>query len=112
MKRYGSIILAQPARLEEYKRLHADVWPEVLRVIEQANIRNYSIYHRQLDDGQHCLFSYFEYSGGNFAADMAALAAHPVTQRWWALCVPCLIPLASRGPGEIWAGMEELFHQD
>ncbi len=31
-------------RLDEYKRLHAEVWPEVLDALKQAGIRDYSLY--------------------------------------------------------------------
>lgn len=112
MKRIGSVIRLREEKLEEYKRLHAAVWPDVLKMIRQSHIRNYSIYLRRLDDGKHYLFSYFEYTGSDFAADMAKIAADPVTQQWWAVCKPCQQPLASRGPDEWWADMEEVFHQD
>jgi L-rhamnose mutarotase len=58
------------------------------------------------------LFSYFEYVGRDFSADMAKMAADPVTQQWWELCIPCQKPLADRKDGEWWASMEEVFHQD
>jgi L-rhamnose mutarotase len=105
MKRYGSVIRVAPGKLEEYKKLHAAAWPGVLRMISACNIRNYSIYHK---DGW--LFSYFEYIGDNYEADMAGMAADPETQRWWAVCKPCQEPLPTRGEGEWWAEMEELFH--
>lgn len=105
MKRYGSIIKVAPGKLEEYKKLHAAAWPGVLRMISACNIRNYSIYHK---DGW--LFSYFEYAGDNYEADMAKMAADPETQRWWAVCKPCHDPLPTRKEGEWWAEMEELFH--
>jgi L-rhamnose mutarotase len=112
MTRYGMVLGLRPEKLEEYKQLHAAVWPDVLRMIRECHIRNYSIYLRQLDDGRHYLFSYFEYTGADFAADMAKMAADPTTQRWWAVCQPCQQPLDHRGPGEWWAGMEEVFHLD
>ena len=112
MKRYGSVIGLRPEKIEEYKKLHAAVWPDVLKMIHQCHIRNYSIYLRQLDDGRHYLFSYFEYMGNDFEADMAKMAADPTTQRWWAVCKPCQQPLDNRAPGEWWAGMEKVFHQD
>ena len=46
-------------------------------MIRQCHIRNYSIYLRRFDDGQYYLFSYFEYCGDNYAADMAKMAADP-----------------------------------
>ncbi len=112
MKRYGMVIGLRPEKIDEYKRLHAAVWPDVLKMIKQCQIQNYSIYLRKLDDGQSYLFSYFEYVGNNFAADMANMAADPTTQRWWSFCQPCQKPLAGRAPEEWWAEMEEVFHQD
>ena len=112
MTRYGMVIRLNPDKIAEYKRLHAAVWPDVLKMIHECNIRKYSIYLRQLDDGQHYLFSYFEYIGADFAADMAKMAADPTTQKWWDCCKPCQVPLANRKPGEWWANMEEVFHCD
>jgi len=112
MKRYGSVVGLRPEKLDEYVRLHAAVWPDVLNRIRACNIRNYSIYLRRLPDGCHYLFSYFEYVGDDFAADMAKMAADPTTQQWWDVCKPCHAPLADRATGEWWASMDEVFHQD
>lgn len=105
MKRYGMVIKVRPEKLEEYKHLHANVWQGVLKMITECHIRNYSIYYK---DG--FLFSYFEYHGDDFEGDMAKMAADPTTQRWWERCKPCQEPLETRGPGEWWANMEEVFH--
>ena len=105
MKRYGMVIGVRPEKLEEYKRLHRAVWPGVLSKIRECNIRNYSIF---LKDGR--LYSYFEYHGTDFAADMAKMATDSLTQEWWACCKPCQEPLATRAEGEWWSSMEEVFH--
>ena len=107
MKRYGSVIRVWPEKLDEYKKLHAAVWPDVLKMITACNIHDYSIYHK---DGW--LFSYFEYTGTDFKADMAKMAADPLTQKWWDVCKPCQAPLATRKPDEWWADMEQVFHCD
>ncbi len=112
MKRYAMIIGLRAERLEEYKTPPAAVGPDVLKRIKACHIQNYSIYLRQLDDGRHYLFSYLEYTGTDFAADMAEMAADPATQRWWDICKPCQQPLASRSPDDWWAGMTEVFHLD
>ncbi len=112
MTRYGMVIGLRPEKVAEYKKLHAAAWPDVLRMIHECHIRNYSIYLRQLENGRHYLFSYFEYVGDDFDADMAKMAADPTTQKWWALCKPCQEPLENRAPGEWWTGMEEVFHFD
>jgi L-rhamnose mutarotase len=100
------------SKVRQYKELHAAVWPDVLKMIKRCHFRNYSIYLRKLPGGRHYLFSYFEYTGRDFAADAARMAADPTTQKWWALCMPCQAPLANRAKGEWWADMEEVFHQD
>ena len=112
MQRFGSVIEVRAEKLDEYKRLHAAVWPDVLNQISRSHIRNYSIFLRMLPDGRHYLFSYFEYTGENFAADMATMAGDPVTKKWWDVCGPCQLPLADRAKGEWWASMEEVFHHD
>src|ERR1039458_2110178 len=109
MKRYGSVILLRPEKVSEYIRLHAAVWPEVLKMIKACHIQNYSIYLRKLADGRHYLFSYFEYTGKDFAGDSKRISDDPVTQRWWAECVPCLELLPDRAPDEIWSPMAEVF---
>ena len=112
MKRYGSVIGLRAEKLEEYKRLHAAVWPKVLQMIKDCHIQNYSIFLRRLPDGKHYLFSYFEYAGQDYAADMAKMAADPTTQEWWKHCIPCQEPLEDRAKSEWWATMEEVFHTD
>jgi len=112
VRRYGSVIGVRPEKLDDYRKLHAAVWPDVARMVRQCNIRNYSIYLRKLPDGNYYLFSYFEYVGDDFKADMDRLAADPTVQKWWKVTDPCQKPLEDRRPGEWWASMDEVFHQD
>ncbi len=107
MKRYGMVLGVRPERLEEYKEAHRHVWPEILAMIRGCNIRNYSIYYK---DGM--LFSYYEYVGDDYDADMARMAADPKMQEWWAWMEPMQVPLETRSEGEWWAEMEEVFHAD
>lgn len=108
MKRFGWVAQIKPDRYAEYKRLHAEVWPDVLKMISACNLRNYSIYHK---DG--ALFTYVEYVGEDFAADMAQMTADPTTRKWWALVVPMFENADERIPGGgVWIDMEEIFHLD
>lgn len=109
MKRVGTMIGIRPDQIAEYKTLHAEVWPTVLAKIRECNIANYSIFLREPEN---VMFSYFEYVGSDYEADMARMAADPETQRWWAICGPKQAPLETRAKGEWWAGMEEVFHVD
>ena len=105
--RVGQAIRVLPDRIEEYERLHAEPWPGVLATLGAANVHNYSIFrHGDL------LFAYFEYTGDDFAADMARIAADPVTQAWWKLTDAMQEPLPGRGEGEWWLTLPEVFHTD
>jgi L-rhamnose mutarotase len=111
VQRYGMITGLKPDKVDEYKDLHANPWPGVLKTIRECNIRNYSIYLVELD-GDLYLFSYFEYIGDDFDADMAKMARDPVTQEWWSRTDPCQIPLPGLEQGKIWKRIEEVFHCD
>ncbi len=107
MKRFGQVIGVKPEHFETYKKHHAEVWPEILMMITECNICNYSIFHK---DG--LLFAYMEYIGDDFDADMKKMAANPKTQQWWAIMEPMQQPVENRKQGEWWATMEEVFHLD
>jgi len=111
-QRYGAVVGVKPEMVARYCELHAAVWHDVLAILQRNHVSNYSIYLRKLADGRPYLFSYLEYTGSDYAADMARVAAEPVTQRWWAECVPCLDLLPDRAPDEIWSPMTEVFHLD
>ncbi len=107
MKRFASLIALRPEKQEEYLELHRAVWPGVLETLKRAHVSNYSIFLR---DGM--LFSYLEYHGEDFEADMAAIAADQTTQAWWKLTNPCQQRLGTAAAGEWWAPAEEVFHLD
>nr|WP_237447908.1 L-rhamnose mutarotase [Nocardioides flavescens] len=85
--------------------MHAEVWPQVLARLSASGITNYSIFLR---DG--LLFSYLEHVGDDYDADVAAIAADPVTQQWWELTDPCQERWDDTSEGTPWAPMEEVFH--
>lgn len=105
--RHASVIQLKPEAEQQYRRLHAAVWPAVLKQISRSNITNFSIFLR---DG--LLFSYFEYVGDDYRADMAAMDGDAETRRWWTLTAPCQQPVTSADPNDWWAPMEEVFHHD
>jgi L-rhamnose mutarotase len=107
VQRFASVIRLRPEKEEEYRALHANAWPAVLKAIAEAGIRNYSIF---LLDG--LLFSYLEYVGEDYEADMATLALDEATQRWWKLTDPCQTPVESAVRGQWWTPAVEVFHTD
>ena len=109
MKRMGLVLGIRPEGIEEYRKLHAAVWPDVLARIAACNIRNYSIFLRQPEN---LLFAYFEYHGDDYETDMARMAADPQTQAWWKLTDPMQEPLPDHTEGAWWTEAKEVFHTD
>jgi L-rhamnose mutarotase len=105
-KRVGSLIKVKPEFEERYIILHRHTFTGVLDRIRKSNIRNYSIF---LLNG--ILFSYYEYAGTDYDADMKAIA-DPTTKDWWKLTDPMQEPLPTRKEGEWWAEMEQLLCLD
>jgi L-rhamnose mutarotase len=107
-KRYSMVTGIKPDQIAAYKKLHAAVWPGVVRQIAACNIRNYSIHLKEIE-GKYFLFSYFEYTGHHFEDDMKKMAADTVTQRWWRETAPMQLPLPdAAAAGETWSMMEEV----
>ena len=107
VRRFGRVLGIREDRIAEYRRLHADSEPGVRDLLAKANMANFSIFIRKLPDGKHYLFLYFEYTGQDYEADMAALAAEPRNRQWLSVCDPMQEPL----PGESsWAEMEPVYH--
>jgi L-rhamnose mutarotase len=109
MERRAQIIRLKPEVIDEYKRLHAEVWPGVLERIRACNIKNYSIFLREPEN---LLFACFEYHGDDFTADMARMAADETTKRWWTITDPMQAKLETAADGEWWAPAELVFHTD
>lgn len=107
MIRLASVIGIPAESVDEYERLHAEVWPAVLDRLRRSHMTNYSIF--RMGD---LLFSYLEYTGDDLEADDAAIASDPATQEWWAICKPLQRPLPDRGDDEWWKGIPEVFHLD
>lgn len=104
-ERFGNLIRLKREYRERYVVLHAHPFPELIEQMRACGQRNYSIFL----EGD-LLFSFFEYVGADFEADMERLAEHSVTQDWWTLTDPMQEPLSEREPDAWWAAMDELYH--
>jgi L-rhamnose mutarotase len=111
VQRFGSMIGLRPEKKEEYVRLHANCWPEILAMLKKCHFQNYSIYLGEID-GKLYLFSYFEYTGPDIAKDVAAMKADAKTREWWSHTDPCQIRLPDTKEGDWWKGIPEVFHMD
>lgn len=107
MKRYGMVIKLKPEKVDDYIKLHQQVWPEILAILSRYHVKNYSIFMKD-----HFLFGYLEYHGQDYLEDMKKVANESVTQEWWKLTAPCQEPLSTHKEGEWWSLMQEVFHME
>ena len=77
MERAGFLLKVRKDRLNEYKRHHEAVWPEMLDALRRHGWRNYSLF--LTDDGM--LFGYFE-AEDSFQASLDGMATEDVNTRW------------------------------
>lgn len=107
VKRVGMVIGLRPEKIEEYRQLHDG--PGVRDLLCQANLRDFSIFLCQIEDGRYYEFATYDYVGDDFDADMAWLAAQPHNQDWLAVCDPMQLPLNGQSS---WSQMEEIFYNE
>ena len=107
MKRIGSVIGIKSEFINEYKKTHADVWPEVLEKISESKIKNYSIFAQ----GDR-LFSFFEYHGDNFKEDMKKMKENRKFKEWEKFHENMFCPFENQDKFEGWVELEEVFRKD
>lgn len=78
MQKYAFKMTLNPGCKDEYRRRHDEVWPELLELLKQAGVSDYSIH---LDDDTDILFGVLWRTDDHTMED---LSAHPIMQRWWA----------------------------
>ena len=77
MKRFAFKMFLKPGCEKEYAKRHAAIWPELVKMIKEAGVGNYSIYW---DKDTNILFAYQEVEGDEGSQD---LGGNPIVQKWW-----------------------------
>ena len=76
MEKYAQKATVIEGKLDEYIKRHDEIWPELLAVLEQAGIKNYTIWNVGNE-----LFGYYECEKGvDFAAKVQNES--PVVDKW------------------------------
>jgi L-rhamnose mutarotase len=78
MEKYAFRMRLNPGMAEEYKARHDAIWPELIALLRQAGVSDYSIH---LDEETNLLFGVL-WRRDDHAMDR--LPDHPVMKRWWA----------------------------
>lgn len=95
----------KPGFEAEYEKRHAQLWPELKQKLEEAGVRNYSIYW---DKDTNILFGYQEVIGDSNSQD--AEAADEITRKWWDFMADIMEVNPDNSPVTI--PIKEVFHLD
>lgn len=107
MKRVGFLLKVRADKLEEYKKHHEAVWPEMLAALRRRGWHNYTLFMRE--DG--FLFGYFE-TPESFQAALAGMTKEEVNKRWQDFMSHYFEALGGLHPDESMMDLEEVFHLD
>lgn len=76
MEKYAWKGMIKEGMLEEYIKRHNEIWPEMIKVLKDAGIENYTIWNTGCE-----LFGYYECSKGvEYAAKVQAES--PIVDKW------------------------------
>lgn len=105
MQRVCFLLKVKPHMIEVYKRVHAEVWPEMLEALRQTGWHNYSLFLRP--DG--LLVGYLETP--DFEQARAGMKKRSVNERWQKEMAGYFESLDG-GPDDSMLALEEVFHLD
>lgn len=75
MDRVAFKLKLREGKRDEYKKMHDEIWPELIEVLKEAKIQNYTIWNSGDD-----LFGYYEVP--DVKHSNYVLANSPVMERW------------------------------
>ena len=104
MERVCFLLKVRNDKISEYKKRHAEVWPEMLSALSATGWRNYSLFLR--DDG--LLVGYCEVE--SFEKALEDMKQYPVNDRWQRWMEPFFEGLCSGGADDNMMRLEEVFH--
>lgn len=93
-----------PGQLDEYRRRHDAIWPELVALLKHAGISDYSIHH---DPHTDALFATLWRTADH---EMDALPAEEVMRRWWAAMAPLMATNPDGSPVSV--PLDTVFHLD
>ena len=92
----------KPGVIDEYRRRHDEIWPELSALLTAAGICDYSIF---LDEDTLALFAVLKLREDN---DRDALPDHPLMKKWWDYMAPLMEVEADNRPKD-WS-LPLIFH--
>ena len=107
MKRVGFMLKVRQEKLDEYKRQHENVWPEMLATLRATGWHNYTLFVR--DDG--LLFGYFE-TPDSLQDAQARMTETEINTKWQEFMAPYFESPNNARPDEMFVELQEVFHLD
>ena len=104
MEKYAFKMLLNPGMEAEYRRRHDEIWPELVLLLKDAGISDYSIH---LDPETNILFGVLWRKDDHTMDD---LPNHPVMQKWWAHMADIMATNPENEPLAV--PLQTVFHMD
>lgn len=89
-------------KIEEYKRRHDEIWPELIELLKETGIQDYSIF---LEESTLSLFGILKIDD---SLKLDELPKHPVMQKWWAYMADIMASNSDNSPVSI--PLKEVFY--
>ena len=102
MEKFAFRMQLNPDCREEYIRRHDEIWPELVGLLKEAGVEDYSIH---LDPETDALFGVLWRREDH---GMDALPNHPVMQKWWAHMADIMATNSDNSPVSV--PLETVFH--
>ena len=92
MKRFGFKMQLLPGFKEEYRKRHSEIWPDLVSILKNEGIGNYSIF---LDEETNTLFAYQEQDGDKTSQD---LGSTEIVKKWWKYMADIMVTNPDNSP--------------
>jgi len=106
MARYGKLYRIRPESIEEYKKAHDKIWPEMSELIKEAGFKNYTIFARK--DGT--LFAYWEHD--DLEEGFTRMKSSDVRLKWEEYMNQFFVKSDPSIIGPEYEDLREVWHQD
>jgi L-rhamnose mutarotase len=77
MTRFAFKMKLKPGCVEEYRRRHDAIWPELAALLRKSGVADYSIF---FDEETNILFAVQKQAGSSSSQD---LGTNEIVRRWW-----------------------------
>lgn len=102
MQRFAFKMKLRPGVVEEYRRRHAALWPELATLLKRSGVEDYSIF---FDPETDTLFAVQKQAGATSSQDLGSVE---VVRRWWDYMSDLMVTNPDKSPVSI--PLREVFH--